>query len=122
MLTPLYDQRGRPAAVDAAVDTFYRKVLTDDRVFRFFQGVDLDRQRAKQKVFVTLACGGPHGHSGKDLRGGHAPLLKLGLSDSPVDAVIELQGATLRELGVKEDLIAQVFAIAEPTRNDIAGR
>ena len=38
-------------ALDAAVDVFYRKVLTDDRISHFFDDVDMDRQIAKQKSF-----------------------------------------------------------------------
>lgn len=118
----LFDQLGGAAAVDAAVDIFYRKVLSDDRVAHFFEDVDMDRQRGKQKAFLTMAFGGPHNYSGKDMRLGHAHLLKKGLNDSHVDAVIELLGATLSELGVPAPLIAQVAAIAESTRNDVLGR
>ncbi|MGE3510323.1 MAG: group 1 truncated hemoglobin [Vicinamibacterales bacterium] len=118
----LFDQLGGAAAVDAAVDHFYRKVLSDDRVSRFFDDVDMDRQRAKQKAFLTMAFGGPHQYSGKDMRAGHAHLLQKGLNDSHVDAIIELLGATLRDLGVGEDLIAQVAAIAESARNDVLNR
>ena len=49
--TSLYEQLGGAPAVDAAVDVFYRKVLSDDRVSRFFDDVDMDRQIAKQKSF-----------------------------------------------------------------------
>jgi hemoglobin len=56
------------------------------------------------------------------MRDGHAHLVKMGLNDSHVDAIIELLGATLRDLGVKEDLIQQVAAIAESTRNDVLSR
>ena len=118
----LYEQLGGVGAVEAAVDRFYRKVLTDARVSRFFEGVDMDRQRAKQKGFLTMAFGGPHNYTGKDMRTGHAPLLKMGLDDSHVDAIIELLGATLREMGVAENLISQVAAIAESTRNDVLNR
>ncbi len=118
----LYEQLGGQAAVEAAVDNFYRKVLADDRVARFFEGVDMDKQRAKQKGFLTMAFGGPHNYSGKDMRAGHAHLVKMGLNDSHVDAIIELLGATLKDLGVKDELIAQVAAIAESTRNDVLGR
>jgi len=118
----LYEQLGGAGAVEAAVDRFYRKVLTDARVSRFFEGVDMDRQRAKQKGFLTMAFGGPHNYTGKDMRTGHAPLLKMGLDDSHVDAIIELLGATLREMGVAENLISQVAAIAESTRNDVLNR
>jgi hemoglobin len=122
-ITPtLFEQLGGQAAVDAAVDAFYRKVLTDDRVSRFFDGVDMDRQIAKQKAFLTMAFGGPNHYTGKDMRAGHAHLLKMGLNDSHVDAIIELLGQTLREMGVAEDLIGQVAAIAESTRNDVLSR
>jgi hemoglobin len=120
--TPLFEQLGGQAAVEAAVDAFYRKVLADDRVSHFFEGVDMDKQRAKQKAFLTMAFGGPHNYTGKDMRDGHAHLVKMGLNDTHVDAIIELLGGTLRELGVKEDLINQVAAIAESTRNDVLSR
>lgn len=118
----LFDQLGGAAAVEAAVDNFYRRVLSDDRVSRFFEGVDMDRQRAKQKAFLTMAFGGPHNYSGKDMRNGHAHLVKMGLDDSHVDAIIEILGATLKELGVADGLIQQVAAIAESTRNDVLSR
>ncbi|MEQ1870872.1 MAG: group 1 truncated hemoglobin [Vicinamibacterales bacterium] len=118
----LFAQLGGAAAVDAAVDIFYRKVLADDRVSRFFEGVDMDRQRAKQKAFLTMAFGGPHNYSGKDMRAAHAPLLKMGLNDHHFDTVLELLGGTLRELGVADDLVQQVAAVAESTRNDVLGR
>src|SRR3954463_13056405 len=108
----VYEQIGGEAAVDAAVDRFYRKVLTDDRVSRFFDDVDMDRQSAKQKGFLTMVFGGPAKYSGKDMREGHAHLVARGMNDSHVDAVIELLGATLAELGVGGDKIAQVAAIA----------
>src|SRR3954469_7164778 len=114
---PLFKQLGGEDAVEAAVDYFYRKVLTDDRVSSFFDDVDMERQRAKQKAFLTMAFGGPHNYSGKDMRTAHAGLVAKGLNDSHVDAIIELLGATLREMGVAEGLIQQVAAIAESTRN-----
>lgn len=118
----LFDQLGGAAAVEAAVDKFYRKVLNDDRVARFFEGVDMDKQRAKQKAFLTMAFGGPHNYTGKDMRAGHERLLKMGLNDSHFNAIIELLGGTLAEMGVSADLIKQVAAIAETTRTDVLGR
>ncbi|MFZ2725441.1 MAG: group 1 truncated hemoglobin [Methylococcaceae bacterium] len=118
----LFEQLGGSAAVDAAVDIFYRKVLEDYRINRFFGNTDMEKQAAKQKAFLTMAFGGPNNYSGQDMRTGHAHLVKLGLSDSHFDAVIENLAATLTELGVSQDLINQVAAIAETTRNDVLGR
>lgn len=121
-MNSLYEQLGGQAAVDAAVDIFYRKVLSDDRIARFFEGVDMDRQAAKQKAFLTMVFGGPNNYTGLDMRKGHAHLVARGLNDSHFDAVIENLGGTLKELGVAQDLINQVAAIAESTRNDVLGR
>jgi len=118
----LYEQLGGEAAVNAAVDLFYRKVLADDRISRFFDDADMDRQIARQKGFLTMAFGGPAAYTGKDLRTGHARLVALGLNDSHFDAVVELLGQSLTELSVPTPLIAQVAAIAESTRAQVLNR
>ena len=122
MSDSLFDRLGGEAAVDAAVDIFYRKVLADDRISAFFEGVDMDKQAAKQKAFLTMAFGGPNNYTGEDMRKGHAHLVERGLNDTHFDAVVENLGATLKELGVSDELIGEVAAIAETTRNDVLGR
>jgi hemoglobin len=118
----LFEQLGGEAAVDAAVDVFYKKVLEDYRINRFFGNVDMEKQAAKQKAFLTMAFGGPSHYSGKDLRAGHAKLVKLGLDDSHFNAVLENLEATLIELGVAQELVEQVNALAETTRHDVLGK
>jgi len=122
MTQSLYEKIGGEGAVDAAVDIFYRKVLADDRINRFFEGIDMDKQAAKQKAFLTYAFGGPNNYTGKDMREGHAQMVKDGLNDSHVDAVIEDLGATLKELNVPDELISEVAAIAESVRDDVLNR
>jgi hemoglobin len=118
----LYEQLGGEPAVEAAVDVFYRKVLSDDRISRFFDDIDMDQQAAKQKAFLTLVLGGPAQYTGKAMREGHAHLVARGLNDSHVDAVVELLGATLKELGVGDAQIAQVAALANSVRDDVLNR
>ena len=118
----LFEQLGGEGAVNAAVDIFYRKVLADYRINRFFDGVDMEKQAAKQKAFLTMAFGGPANYSGKDMRDGHAKFVKMGLDDSHFDAVMENLLATLAELNVPQNLIDQVDAIAQTTRNDVLGK
>jgi hemoglobin len=118
----LFDQLGGAKAVELAVESFYRKVLTDDRVSQFFDDVDMDRQIAKQKAFLTMAFGGPNQYSGMDMRRGHAHLVQRGLNDSHVDVVLELLGQTLKELDVPKHLIDEVIKIAEGARADVLNR
>lgn len=122
MTASIYDQIGGEAAVDAAVDIFYRKVLSDDRINRFFENVDMETQAAKQKAFLTMAFGGPNNYTGKDMREGHAHMVADGLDDSHVDAVAENLVATLQELSVPAELIDQVVAICESVRDDVLSR
>ncbi|MCF7964305.1 group 1 truncated hemoglobin [Methylobacter sp. Wu8] len=118
----LYERIGGEAAVNAAVDIFYRKVLADYRINRFFDNTDMDKQLAKQKAFFTMAFGGPNNYTGQDMRNAHARLVKMGLNSSHFDAVMEHLGATLTELNVPQELIAEAAAIAESTRNDVLGK
>lgn len=55
----LYDRLGGEAAVNAAVDLFYGKVLDDYRINRFFDGLDMSKQAAHLKAFMAVAFGGP---------------------------------------------------------------
>lgn len=57
-MTTLFDQIGGEAAVDAAVDIFYKKMMADDVVTPFFKNTDMDSQTRKQKLFLTTVLNG----------------------------------------------------------------
>jgi hemoglobin len=118
-MTSLYEQLGGDAAVDAAVDIFYRKVLSDERISHFFDSVDMDRQRAKQKAFLTYAFGGPNSYSGKDMRTAHA---KLNLTEADFNAVMENLAGTLQELNVPDALIGEAAAIAMSVKDAVLNK
>ena len=115
----LFERIGGTAAVDAAVDIFYRKVLVDDRIKHFFDSVDMDAQIAKQKAFLTMAFGGPNNYSGKDMREAHK---HMNLTEEHFDAVVENLAATLTELGVKEEDINEIAGIALSVKDDVLNR
>jgi truncated hemoglobin YjbI len=73
--TALYYRLGEET-LDAAVDLLYRKVLDDPSISHFFEDVDIDRLRYRQKMFLTMALGGPNKYKGRDLTRAHAHLLK----------------------------------------------
>lgn len=118
----LYARIGGADAVNAAVEVFYRRVLSDPRIAHFFDSVDMDAQLAKQKAFLTMVFGGPSVYRGKDLRGAHAGLVARGLDDVHFNAVGEHLVGALRELNVPEALVAEVARVAESTRADVLGR
>ncbi len=122
MTESLFDRIGGGAAVEAAVDLFYDRVIADPILTPFFEAVDMDNQRAKQKAFLAMAFGGPSSYTGKDMRAAHAPLVERGLGDQHFDAVAGHLHDTLEQLKVPAELIAEVMTIAASTRDDVLGR
>jgi len=119
----LYDQLGGAAAIDAAVDIFYRRVLSDAYIKVFFESTDMAKQAAKQKAFLTMVFGGPNSYTGLDMREGHKHLVeKLGLNDSHFEHVLAHLRSTLAELGVGEEKVAEIIAIADSVRDDVLNR
>lgn len=121
-MASLFEKIGGRDAVNAAVDVFYKKVLGDQRISKFFEGIDMNSQRRKQILFLTYAFGGPNNYDGKNMRAAHAKLVTMGLNDTHFNAVLENLAATLKELGVPDELIKEAAAIAESTRHDVLGR
>ncbi len=114
--TSIYDSIGGEKAVNAAVDIFYRKVLADDRISQFFDSVDMDGQRAKQKAFLTMVFGGPNNYTGKDMREAHK---HMDLNETHFNAVAENLVGTLEELSVPKDIIDKIVAIAVSVKADV---
>ncbi len=115
-MSSLYEKLGGKEAIDAAVEIFYQKVLSDDRIKHFFDTVDMDKQRGKQKIFLAYAFGGPLKHDGKDMREAHK---HLDLTEEHFAAVAENLQSTLEQLNVPADLIGEVMAIAASTHDDV---
>jgi hemoglobin len=112
----LFERIGGAPAVDAAVNIFYRKVLGDERISHFFESVDMERQAAKQKAFLTMVFGGPNQYTGLDMRKAHAG---MHLTEEHFDAVVQHLGSTLTQLGVAAEDIAQIAALAQSVKADV---
>jgi hemoglobin len=115
-MSSVFEQIGGAAAVDAAVDIFYRKVLSDPLISHFFDSVDMDRQIGKQKAFLTMAFGGPNNYTGKDMRNAHK---HMKLTEAHFGAVAGHLQSTLQELNVPANLIGEVLKIAASTHDDV---
>jgi hemoglobin len=119
----LYERIGGEAAVMAAVRLFYDKVVADPLVSHFFTALDMEAQIKKQMAFLTWALGGPEEYRGRPLGQAHAKLVQQGLGNEHFDRVVVHLEATLRELGVAPELVAESLAIVAPTRAQVlAGR
>jgi hemoglobin len=117
MSDSLFNRLGGVDALNAAVDIFYKKVLADDSINKYFKNTDMAVQKNKQKAFLAFAFGGPVKYSGKDLRTAHAKL--DGLNEAHFVAVAGHLVGTLQELGISKNLIDEVVQVALSVKDDV---
>lgn len=116
----IYEALGGEATLVVAVPTFYEKIQADARVSHFFEHLDIQAQSAKQVAFMCRAFGGLEQYHGRDLAKAHAGLVKFkGLGDEHFDAIAELLGETLSELGVDLALKERVLSTVESLRSQV---
>ena len=116
MSKTIYEQIGGEAAVTAAVDLFYEKILADDLLMEFFQDVNMTFLKAHQKSLITFLCGGNNAYKGKDLRTAHR---HLKLEEVHFDQIVLHLTDTLNELGVPEDIVSKIIEKIEFLRFEV---
>lgn len=119
----LYDAIGGAAAIDAAVDRFYGKVLEDPLLSPMFAAMDMDALRRKQKLFFTTLFKGETGGVQGYMRNAHRRLVDEGrIGDAHFDAVAGHLLATLQDLTVPGALIDQIMTAAAGLRDAVLNR
>lgn len=99
------------------MELFYKKVLADARVKHYFDDINMNKQRRKQKEFLSAALGSPIPWTGKDMRTAHANI--PGLNETHFTAIAENLKSTLEELKISKDLINQVLALVGTLHDDV---
>jgi hemoglobin len=112
----IYDSIGGAAAVAAAVDDFYRRVLDDPELAGYFTGVDLDKVKAHQRAFIAAALNGAATYRGRPMREAHAG---LHIRDADFGRVVDHLAATLNSLGVADPTITRITDLLGPLREQI---
>src|SRR5437879_4459723 len=105
----LYDEIGGGAALDAALDVFYPKILGDPLLSDIFAGVDLEGLRKHVKAFMAMAFGGPNNYYGQGLRRAHERPRSKGLSDPHFEVFMEHFAGTLEQLSVPQPQSTQIL-------------
>lgn len=118
----LYEELGGGEALQAALDRFYEKVMADPPVAVFFEGLDVEQIKAKQRQFWTIALGGEATYTGRDLKRAHERARQAGLDEELFDRFIGHFRATLEEFGVPEEKIQQVLAVTDQHKDEVLDR
>jgi len=109
----VYEAIGGRAALVAAVDNFYGRLLADPILGPFFPGGVGPKHRAYVVTALGEALGGPERYRGPDITGAHRG---LGISDAHFDRAAAHLGATLDELGVPGDLAERIVGVVAGLR------
>jgi hemoglobin len=102
MIDDLLELIGGRSTITAATERFYDKVLQDDNLRHFFEGVDMAHLHSRQAMFVSMLLVGTV-YTGKDIHDAHAPSRHHGLNDTHFNLFLNHFRAALEEVGVKAE-------------------
>lgn len=102
MIEDLLDLIGGRRTIEAATVLFYDKVLHDDNLRHFFEGVDMAHLRSRQGMFISMLLGG-RVYTGKDIHHAHARSRDQGLNETHFDLFLKHFRSALEEVGVKPE-------------------
>jgi len=63
-MATLYEKLGGEPAIDSVIKKFYDYMLADNRVAPYFANTDMNKQRERQKQFISMVTGGPTSYEG----------------------------------------------------------
>ena len=109
----IYQAIGGRAAVTAAVEGFFGRLLADPVLSGFFPGGVGPRHRAYLVTVLGEALGGPERYRGPDLAKAHGG---LGITNADFDRTAGHLAATLDSLGVPGHLTDQIVGIVAGLR------
>jgi len=109
----IYQAIGGRAAVTAAVDGLYGRLIADPVLGRFFPGGVAAKHRAYVVTVLGEALGGPERYRGPDLVKAHRG---LGITNDDFDRTAGHLAATLDSLGVPGHLADQIVGIVAGLR------
>lgn len=112
----VYEAIGGRAAVTAAVDRFYRRLLADPALAPFFPGGVGARHRAYLVTILGEALGGPEHYRGPGIAGAHHG---LGVSDAHFERAAGHLAAALDELAVPRHLADRIVGIVAGLRSAV---
>jgi hemoglobin len=114
----LYERMGGESGVERLIDAFYSKVLADVSLAPFFAATPMDKLRAMQKEFFSMALGGPVTYSGRPLSHVHHG---RGITKTHFGNFVQHLIETLKEIGVSQEDADKVIEHVNTFTNEVTG-
>lgn len=117
----LLERMGGASAVIDAIEALHERMLADDLLIPYLEGIDAQVWTEKQFDFLGRMLEASE-YDGPRLRRSHQRLVEAGLGDAHFDRTLEHLRAALGDAAVPEDCADEVIAAFESTRADILCR
>ena len=111
-----YQDLGGKEGIDAIVAEFVTIMTADKRINGTFEGVDLDRFRAKLAEQFCAVSGGPCSYTGKSMAESHEDLK---INNAQFNASVENLQLALERRGVASRVQNRLLARLAPTQREI---
>jgi len=111
-----YQRLGGIDGIRAVVDEFYARVLDDEELAPYFDGLAVDRIKHHQGLFFASLLGGPDTYSGKPLAEAHRG---LGITSGHYERVVDHLRATLANAGVDGDIVTAITDAVATAKTEI---
>jgi hemoglobin len=96
----LFTRLGGEAGLARLIDLQYERLLADDYLGEYFMGVDIDRLKTGQRVFLRKTFGGTDAaYHGTSLHDAHKDQL---VTELAFDQFVDMFVASAREIGVSD--------------------
>ena len=112
----LFEKYGGFETITKLVHEFYKKLLADDKVSKYFFDTDMDLLMEHQVRFLSMALGGPNGYTGRELKTAHE---NLNITNDHFNLVASYLEEVLDEANVEESDIKEILGIVGSVRPDI---
>ena len=119
MIDELYDLIGGRPTIQAATESFYRRVNADQTLLGFFRSTDMAQLRARQSMFISMLLGGRVVYTGANIAVAHAGARKQGLNDGHFDKFLAHFRDALIEVGVETEKAEKVLKLLEGRRSAV---
>lgn len=112
----IYEELGGDEVLEEAVNKFYERVLLDPLLQLYFVDVNMPKKKGSFKKYVAALLGAAGEYHDRTLYQAHKGRQ---VTDLGFDVFVGLFISTLRDMKLREDLIAQISEKLLPLKNDV---
>jgi Truncated hemoglobins len=115
----LYERLGGYDAVAAVIDDFFKRMINDPQLGKFFIGLSTDSKKRAQQLTVDFVCkatGGPCLYTGRDMKTTHEG---VGINESDWELAAKYLTATLDKFNVPEQEKNEVLTLVSSLKGVI---